>query len=214
MIKLQCHENGKTFISSGVQKFSRTLFQSSDPAAANHAWERRARWYLALGLVGVPLGASDFVLHGHVVDEGVSLWWWEEGLRLLPEVELDGAVLHQHVGEEGAARQRVLGRAERHAERHAVLGVAHLHLVAAIKVLHGQNGAKINLIFFSSPPAGKTRRKLKVARTYDVAADDVVLPKSLAKICKLGVFRFLSCASVAKGERLFTCTPNTRKESE
>lgn len=43
-----------------------------------------------------------------------------------------------------------------------------------------------------------------VACTYDVAADDVVFPKPLAKICKLAVFRFLSCSSIAKGERLFT----------
>lgn len=46
--------------------------------------------------------------------------------------------------------------------------------------------------------------------TYDVAADDVVFPKPLAKICKLGVFRFLSCTSVAKGEGLFTCRLQTK----
>lgn len=112
--------------------------------------EGRARSYLAFRLGGGPLGASDFVLHGHVVNEGVSLWWWEEGLRLLSKVKLDGAVLHQDVGEESAAGERFLGRPESDAERHAVLGEAHLHLVAAVKVLQGQNGrASILTLQFS-----------------------------------------------------------------
>lgn len=94
-----------------------------------------AQSYLALRLGGGTLGASDFVLHGDVVNEGVSLWWWEEGLRLLPKVELNSAVLHQDVREKSAARQLILGRTEGDAERHAILGVAHLHLIATIKVL-------------------------------------------------------------------------------
>lgn len=50
--------------------------------------------------------------------------------------------------------------------------------------------------------------------THDVAANDVVLSKSLTKICKLRVFGFFSCSSVAKGERLFACRSKTHKESE
>lgn len=109
---------------------------SKSLTSANQRWERRrAQSYLALRLGAGPLGASDFVLHGDVVNEGVSLWWRVEGLRLLSKVELDGAVLHQDVREESAACQRILGRAEGNAERHAVLREAHFHLIA-IKVLH------------------------------------------------------------------------------
>lgn len=46
--------------------------------------------------------------------------------------------------------------------------------------------------------------KVNAAITYNVTADDVVFTKSFTKICKLTVFRFLSCSTISKRERFFT----------
>lgn len=77
--------------------------------------------HLAFRFVGRSLCASDFVLHGKIMEEGVSLLWGEVGLPLLAKVELDGTVFHQHMGEERPSCQRLLGGPESNAQVHSVL---------------------------------------------------------------------------------------------
>lgn len=90
--------------------------------------------YLAFAFAGRSLGASDLVLQCNTVDVGKAAGRGEVRL-LLSKVELHGAVLHQHVGEERAARQLLLGGLERYAQLHAVLGESHLYLITLVKVL-------------------------------------------------------------------------------
>lgn len=98
-----------------------------------------AQSYLTFRFGGRPFCSSDFVFHGNIMNEGVSLWWGEVWLRLLSKVELDGTVLHQDVREQSTVRQLILGRPESNAQPHSILGVAHLNLITIIKVLHRQN---------------------------------------------------------------------------
>lgn len=94
--------------------------------------------YLAFRFGGRALSASDFVLHGKIVNVGVSLWWWEVWLRLLSKVELNSTILHQDMREQSAACQRLLGCPKSHAQPHSVLRKPHLYLIATVKVLKFQ----------------------------------------------------------------------------
>ena len=87
-----------------------------------------------------PNGSPDPVLQFHILDEGVSFWEREERLLFLSEVELDGTVLHQDVGDESAPSQLLARNTKRHVQPLAVFGESHLHLFVVFKVLDKREG--------------------------------------------------------------------------
>lgn len=91
--------------------------------------------YLAFRFGRRPFSASNFVLHLQIVNIRVSLWRGKVWLRLLSEVELNSAVLHQDMREQRSACQCLLGCPKSHAQRHTIFRKAHLYLFTAFKVL-------------------------------------------------------------------------------
>lgn len=88
-----------------------------------------------LGALG-SRGCPDPVGGGDVVDELEALGDGRQGLRALPEVELHGAALAEHVGQQCPLLQRLLGDAEGGSQLLPVLGERQLHQLLALKVLH------------------------------------------------------------------------------
>lgn len=90
--------------------------------------------YLAFGLAGWPLGCTDAVIQGHLLQEGEAVGRGEEGRLQLTEVELHGTVVAHHVWVKDLVTQRFFADLEGHAHVFTVLSKGQFHLIS-IKVL-------------------------------------------------------------------------------
>lgn len=169
---------------------------------------------------------TDPVLYGDGVNENVILRNGEERLFLLAEVELHHAVFAEDVGQEGSVGEGFLADLKSRPHLLPVFGEGKLHQLLALEVLRRKEHQRWENSFLSfpaiplvfPPPAyihpffppsspqnlsphtdflPAERPPTSLSHAYRKAADDIVLPKGLAKLLKLPVFHFQPSSVVA-----------------
>lgn len=162
--------------------------------------------YLAVSFGCRPLGPSDFLFHGEIVDEGVPLWWSVVWLWLLSKVELNSTILHQDMREQGPTCQCLLCGLESNTQPDSIFGEAHLNLVTAVKVLKLRHKQRKENIFGFTCRMGFDLPSFFscVDFTYDVTADDIIFTKLLTKVCELAVRGLFPCSSISIRKGLLT----------